>query len=207
MAVACYDGCHRPGALGGPDSGVDVESVVLTGGASRRMGEDKASVLIDGRPQALAILERLSAAGLVCTVLGRDAIPGHGFLLDEEDYKGPASALKRLAPTHEFVFVASCDMPRFDERIVRLLRERIGSSDACVPRVQGHRQPLCALYHRRAMDWLKKFDGSSINRFLDTLVITTIDEAEFGHVGISVASMLSANTREELERIVQLGEK
>ena len=87
-----------------------IEAVVLTGGESRRMGFDKASIAIDGVPQADRIVRQFLAAGLPVTVLGRQPINGAAFLPDEEMFGGPIAALTRFVPSAEFVFVSSCDL-------------------------------------------------------------------------------------------------
>lgn len=125
---------------------MDTEVVVLTGGASRRIGADKASVPIGGVPLAERLVRALLDCGYVVTVLGRAPVPGCGFVADAEDCQGPASALSRFQPSAEQVFVMPCDVARFDPRVVALMRDRIAGWDAVAPVLGDVSQPLCALY-------------------------------------------------------------
>lgn len=149
---------------------MNVEGVVLTGGASRRMGRDKSNLRIEGVTLGERVVCELAAACTHVTVLGNEPIPGADFLPDAQRYEGPLVALARFRPTAELVFVASCDLPWLESRLVSLLTECLGEdAEAVVPLVEGERQPLCAIYrassfaklrvlvdsgHRRMRDWL-----------------------------------------------------
>ncbi|GFK95662.1 putative molybdenum cofactor guanylyltransferase [Fundidesulfovibrio magnetotacticus] len=104
-----------------PTSGPDAAppaAVILAGGQSRRLGRDKAAVLMEGR----TLLERAVAlAGNFCAevaVSGRDPGPLPGvscWFLDERPGNGPMggilTALERFrAPC----LVLSCDLPFLD---------------------------------------------------------------------------------------------
>lgn len=156
-----------------------VEAVLLTGGASRRMGTDKAKLIVDGEPLAARIARLLGEAGVSVTVLGREPLAGHGFVMDEEEFGGPLRSLADFTPSAPFVFVVSCDLPGFDASIAGALSSQIDGYDAAVPELDGRLQPLCALYRvsafasipalvesgeRRMMRWL---DSLSVNVVAD----------------------------------------
>jgi molybdopterin-guanine dinucleotide biosynthesis protein A len=131
---------------------------VLAGGASRRMGRDKALLPWHGR----TLLEHVAgvvrqAAGSV-TVIGRpdryqhlglscvaDRIPGCGPL------GGLYTALSLT--TADSNLVVACDMPELTpELLERLLAAaRDCGADALVPETPDGLQPLCAVYHVRLL--------------------------------------------------------
>lgn len=186
---------------------MDVEAVVLTGGASTRMGRDKASIRVNNMPQAELILSSLRSQGLFCTVLGRIPISGFAYLPDKDEYHGPLSALKYFEPSYEFVFVTSCDVPKFDSRIVGLLTSSIAKADACVSVLSNRRQPLCAVYRREVFLKMKEFPGKSISAFVSTLNVVEVDERTVVDGGIDILSLKSANTETELTSILSDGVK
>src|SRR5580692_6938300 len=98
---------------------MNVEAVVLTGGRGRRMGDDKARIVIDGVPMGLRLVRSLLSLEIPVTVLGREPIEGAAFVPDADAYAGPLAALEIFVPSHQHVFIASCDLPRFDSRLVR----------------------------------------------------------------------------------------
>lgn len=176
-----------------------IEAVLLTGGASRRMGRDKASLPIGGEAQAARIVRLLAEAGVSTTVLGKSPVEGAAFLADDASVRGPIDALRRFRPTFDAVFVLSCDLPRFDARLVSVLRETLGDALAAAPFVDGFRQPMVALYRREAfgripddarcpMDWLKSLDPVLVGE---------------GALGELANATRGANTPEELAALME----
>jgi molybdopterin-guanine dinucleotide biosynthesis protein A len=169
------------------------------------MGKDKAAILIDGVPQAQRIANSLWAHGISVTVLGREAICGHAFLPDVDEFAGPLSALARFKPTADAVFVCSCDLPLFDSNIVPVLLRALGDKDASVPMVNGFRQPLCALYRSQAFAEIANVlpqEGACAMRWLDTLDHAVVSEVELAAAGLDSQCAQGANTRAEFERML-----
>jgi molybdopterin-guanine dinucleotide biosynthesis protein A len=153
---------------------MDIEAVLLTGGASKRMGEDKASLPVGGIPVARRTAEVLAEACQKVTILGPEPILGFPCIKDEEPGEGPLAALALFGPVSQYVFVCSCDIPYFDARLVIQAQEAIGESNAAVPLVDGRRQPLCALYSNDAFPILRATAAEgkrSIMAWLDRLAV------------------------------------
>jgi molybdopterin-guanine dinucleotide biosynthesis protein A len=181
------------------------EGVLLTGGASRRMGSDKSRLMVGGEPIAIRTARLLSEHCSRVTVLGRFPVAGHGFLEDQEDFAGPLNALARFIPNADTVFVASCDMPLFDGRMVPFLISHLESREAVMPFAEGHLQPLCAVYSADAWNVLARVlaEGQrSIKAWLERLQIQTVDPEEFARVGIDPRAYRGANSPEELESLL-----
>jgi molybdopterin-guanine dinucleotide biosynthesis protein A len=158
---------HYP-AVGRPPV-PDTVGVVLAGGASRRMGRDKAALAVDGETLAARAARRLLG---VCPRVaiadgGRGLVPGLPCLPDAPG-AGPAAGILGAArdlPGHPLLVLA-CDLPRVSEA---LLRELVGclpvaeggeagdtpdagtDPDWVVPRWERGLEPLCALYRPAAL--------------------------------------------------------
>jgi molybdopterin-guanine dinucleotide biosynthesis protein A len=146
---------------------------VLCGGASQRMGRDKALISIDGRALAARVADTLEAAGAVRVLAvggdlaglraaGLDAVP------DEAPGAGPltgiVTALGLLAPCPpgpapdpvtdiDMVFAAACDLVAPDPGAVRQTLAALaaaGSADVAVPVVNARRQWLHAAWRAPA---------------------------------------------------------
>lgn len=182
-----------------------IEAVVLTGGESRRMGQDKATTLVEGIPQAERIVASLRKAGYPVTVLGRSPIEGAKFVADSETFAGPLNALAQFQPQSEAVFVVSCDVPLFEATVVAKLGARLSQIDAVVPLLDGWRQPLGALYRATAFGEIPATLATgrkSLMAWLDRLRVVEVDEAELNKMGVDPFTLRSANTPEELSALL-----
>jgi molybdopterin-guanine dinucleotide biosynthesis protein A len=130
---------------------VDVAGLLLTGGASRRMGADKA--LLPSPGEAGATLAQRSAALLedVCSV-ALEVGPGVSGLPAVADDQPGAGPLAAVATGHRAlmdagwegaVLVVATDLPLLDVATLRWLAEH-PASGSVVPVAGGHPQPLCA---------------------------------------------------------------
>ena len=124
--------------------------VVLAGGASSRMGRDKALLEIDGETLVASAVRRL---GEVCEEIliadaGRCLLPGS---VPDGPGEGPAAGIlgaARARPGHPLLVLA-VDLPRVP---VSLLEELARSdADLAIPRWAGGLEPLCALYGLAAL--------------------------------------------------------
>ena len=133
-------------------------AVVLCGGASSRMGRDKASLPFG--PETL--LERVirlvrSVVDEVVLAAGADQIlpPGLPVVRDAGEGRGPLPALlSASAAVHgDHVFLVACDTPLLQPPLVRLLLDQARGWDACVPLIDGGTVRLPRLIGQsRAMD-------------------------------------------------------
>lgn len=171
-----------------------MEAVILTGGASRRMGSDKATLLVEGQPMAVRIAHELLNAGLPVTVLGRDPLADCAFIEDAEEHQGPLSALRRFVPSKAFVFVASCDMPLFRAEVVTQLQSAIGEHEAALPVLDSRRQPLCGLYRASAFE---KMRDLSSQRMMDWIALLDVADVTMQPENL----VRSCNTPEELRAL------
>lgn len=181
---------------------MEIEAVLLTGGASVRMGCDKAEIKIGDRTIAERIVEELRGMNIPITVLGNRPIEGCKFLKDEEAYAGPAIALSRFVPERDYVFVVSCDIPNFDGKLVPFLYERSLGGDVVIPKVDGELQPLCALYKKEAFEILRDLVTAGERRvmgWIEHLRMKVVEEGElFEH--FDLWAIRNINTLEELKR-------
>ena len=130
----------------------EVLGVVLAGGASRRMGRDKAALELHGRPLLAWVVEVLRAAFEGVVVVGppeRSAlVPGVQVIADAFPGQGPlggiATALRHTNGGR--VFIAACDMPFLRPALARYLATVAPGAAACVPRSDRGLEPLCACY-------------------------------------------------------------
>jgi molybdopterin-guanine dinucleotide biosynthesis protein A len=184
-----------------------ITAAVLAGGASRRMGRDKALLPFRGEPMLQAILRRLSTIFLdpfvvsntperypflVCPVFP-DRVPGLGPLA------GIDAAL-RHADT-PFVFVCGCDMPFLSESLLRMLAGKTREGiDLVLPFGPDGAQPLCAIWGRSALPAVEAAlaeDRLSLVALADKLSVQGVTLEEVAAVDPMFASFRNFNTTGE----------
>ncbi len=110
-----------------PSGAASVVGVVLAGGASRRMGRDKATLELDGVALATRVANALAGGG--CTdveVQGGDvaalAVLGLAVHPDSTPGAGPVVAIADVLARHTgATVVAACDLPDLDAASVEAL--------------------------------------------------------------------------------------
>lgn len=132
----------------------NVTGAVLVGGASSRMGSDKANLNVGGVPAAVRVARVLD--GLFSEVLLVGGTPPEGAPGRRvPDGVGPVSALRGLiaaleASSSPWLFAAATDMPLLSPDLVMAI-VAWPEADAVVPRTAGGAHPLCALYRVEAV--------------------------------------------------------
>jgi molybdopterin-guanine dinucleotide biosynthesis protein A len=137
---------------------------VLAGGASKRMGQDKALLPYRGTTLVEHVAKTVREAAGSVALIGDTARLGHLGLPvfpDELPGCGPASGIYtalKITETDWNVLVA-CDMPAVSSDILRVLLLRAETAErSCVAAAgpYGQPEPLCAVYHRRCLPALAR---------------------------------------------------
>ena len=128
------------------------EAFILAGGASSRMGTDKAQLLIGNESFLQHIATVLFAVTDRVTVVGRDI--NDNKLSCVKDVYSQWGALGGLhgaltACKSEWAFIVACDLPFITQDLVQSLLPKRSGHDAVVPIQPDNRpQPLCAFYRK-----------------------------------------------------------
>lgn len=131
--------------------------VVLAGGASSRMGTDKAFVEVDGRPMVLVVADALRAGGcdpVSCQGGDREHLEQLGLAVRADaavggpsDRPGPVRAIADAlaATTAPTVVIAACDLPGLTGEVVAaLVRASITHDAPAVATANGRRHLVAA---------------------------------------------------------------
>ncbi len=190
-----------------------VVGVVLAGGASRRMGQDKARLEIDG----VSLVERAATKlATVCDTVviadgGRRTTP-RWTSIEDGPGRGPAAGLLGAArhyPASDLLVLA-CDLPLVPEALLAKLaallqRTADGGEKAAVPRWQRGVEPLCACYRPAALTALSRRIAAhryTLHRWLETLKIRYLEADELVRYGRPEETFLNLNRPADLARLV-----
>lgn len=178
---------------------------VLCGGASRRMGRDKALLLVDGVAMAVRVGVALWTAGAEAVyAVGGDAagLGGVGLTVVVDDEPGagpfPATLTALRAATAPLVLVVSCDLRHPDPEA---MRATIAALDASAPGVVGavplvgeHHQWTHAAWRTEALPLLAAARADGVASLKQAAAVVPIIEIH----GIPEAAVADADTTADL---------
>jgi molybdopterin-guanine dinucleotide biosynthesis protein A len=186
----------------------NVAAALLLGGASQRMGRDKAHVELAGEAAATRSARRLAAVFDDVLLVGGDPPPGApGRRVADVD--GPRCALRGLvsalaAARAERVLVLATDLP-FASEALWLALVAWPEADVVAPRDAHGPQPLCAVYRRepvlaRARARLAAGSRLALRDLLAELELGVLPDAVQRALDPEGAALINVNTPEELSR-------
>jgi molybdenum cofactor guanylyltransferase len=175
----------------GPTAFTDSEGFILAGGNSRRMGDDKALLPLNGHPLIEHVAGCVKAAAGSVTLVGApgrytqfnipaipDLYPGFGPV------GGIVTALS--ASKAEWNLVVACDMPAITADFLRsLLAEAREQGAECTMPVtpDGRTHPLCAVYRRSANGQLSRAVAAGTHRLHSAIEALTVHFFPVSHAG------------------------
>lgn len=144
---------------------------VLAGGASVRMGMDKAAVDVGGESLLMHVCRAVEEAGLPVCVIGRPPddpalvkLGGAVAVADEVPGLGPIGGLLtalRSAPENVDLLLTACDLPLVEPAQFTWLAnfasaQGTSAADGIVPLWKGRPEPLFALYRRSIIPMVER---------------------------------------------------
>lgn len=132
-----------------------VSGLLLTGGRSRRLGADKARLVLDGETLADRAATRLAAVCETVVEVG-PGVTGRPQVSEQPPGAGPLAALAagggalRQLGWDGNALLLAVDLPNVGVPLLELLRDWPGASTV-VPEASGRLQPVCARYGPEAL--------------------------------------------------------
>jgi molybdopterin-guanine dinucleotide biosynthesis protein A len=186
--------------------------VVLSGGKSLRMGQNKAFLKIGGVPiirRILDIFRPLFQEIIIVTnepdlysnfdvSVYNDLIPNGGALV--------ALYTGLFHSSLPYSFVVGCDMPYLKASVISYLMERTEGYDVTVPKSPDGLEPLHAIYSKNCMgaiESLLRERKAKVIDFFSSVRVKIIEASEILPLDPRLESFVNLNTREELTRYEQ----
>ncbi len=138
----------------------EIALLLIAGGRSCRMGEDKRFLTLGGETLLERLLKKAAdhpfGERFLCVEAAteplRELAQRHGYtiLVDERKGQGPAEGLRQGLSAMEqgWGFALSCDMPLFSFTVLEKLLAHRGEAEAIIPVTGGRRQMLAGLYRK-----------------------------------------------------------
>ena len=196
-----------------------ITAVILAGGQSSRMGQDKASLPFGDETMLARVVRLAGSVADDVVVVARDGQFGDGNSLpelparivhDPVAHLGPLAGIATglAASTTDINLVIACDMPLVNPDVLRRLIELREDADICVAVVDGHASPLCAVYRRAAGATAQTMLASGERRvmaLLDQVQTKRVDAAVFRDIDPQLDTFLSCDTPEAYQQALRTG--
>lgn len=184
----------------------DCTALILAGGDSRRMGQDKAALVLDGK----TLLDRVTATmqqvfpKVIVSVRQLRTDVDVPQVCDEQETSGPLAGLVAgLAQSDTpWVFAVACDMPFVTPAVVARLAELRNGFQAVVPVVGGYQQPLAAFYAASALEAMRASLAAgdrSMRGALEKLKVRYVNEAELRDTDPQLRSFFDLDTPQDFQ--------
>lgn len=188
-----------------------ISGIILSGGKSKRMGQNKAFIKINGIPiiqRIYNLFKKLFEEIIIVTnekelflnfdaKIYSDIIPQKGAL------GGLYTGL--FFSSFKYSFCVACDMPFLSESLITFLLNKIEDDlDVIVPQTEDGFHPLHAIYSKRCVEPIKKIIDENKYKIIDLYPLVNVkivNEKEFLFLDPKKESLLNINTPEELELI------
>ena len=183
---------------------IPLTAIILCGGRSTRMGQDKGSLPIGDESMLDRIVRIVRAiTDDVIVVARRDQrVPADVRLVhDPVEDLGPLAGIAAglAASTSDLNVVVACDMPLINPQVLKRLASLIDDHDACVAVADGHASALCGIYRSRiAPDAQALLDSGErrVMRLLDQIQTERVDAEMFRDIDPRLETFISVDTPE-----------
>ncbi|MBC6938250.1 MAG: molybdenum cofactor guanylyltransferase [Chloroflexi bacterium] len=188
-------------------------TAILAGGRSRRMGSDKALLVLKGKPVLRHVIERAALHGAAIILIANEPEKYASFGLPIfPDVKLGAGSLGGLytalahSPT-DYALCVACDMPLLNTNLLIYLAGLREGYDAVVPRIEGRPEPFHAVYRKTCLESIRsrlERGQLRVSDFYQDVSTRYIEEADLRQIDPELHSFLNINTPDDLARLQAL---
>ena len=184
----------------------DCTALILAGGDSRRMGQDKAALVLEGKTLLESVTATMQAVFPRVIVSVRQLRTGVDVpqVRDEQAASGPLAGLAAgmKSATTPWIFAVACDMPFIQPAVIEYLAGQRAGYQAVVPMVRGFPQPLAAFYANSCRDVAESIlygEGKhSLRALLERLSVCYVSEERMLAVDPQLRSFFDLDTPQDV---------
>lgn len=146
----------------------DITGIILAGGKSTRMGENKSFLILNGKPAIQNTIDLMKSlfSEVILITNEPDLYEFLGVTQYMDIYKnvGPIAGIHSgLTKSHTRKnFIISCDIPLMTKRMIESIINYPSESDIVVAKADGFIQQLCGIYSNSVLPIIEELIESSI---------------------------------------------
>ena len=193
----------------------EMSAVILAGGRSSRMGENKLFLPLGNKPVIGHLIDTLNRVFSECIVVTDDPASYYSYpvRVTEDLIKCPQkNSLTGIHAgltfaRHQYCMVVAGDMPFIRESVLTYLCKLSDGYDVTIIREGEHFQPLCAIYHKNCLPHMEKLLFAKRYKILDffpDVRIRYVDARELLSLDPELISFFNVNTPQDYEKALAL---
>jgi molybdopterin-guanine dinucleotide biosynthesis protein A len=138
----------------------EITAIILAGGKSSRMKEDKGLVYFNGKmlvEHVIHTIKKITNSVIIITANPSYKQFGYPCMEDEMKDKGPLGGIYTglVYSSTQQNLIVGCDMPFLSENILSELFNKSGDEDVLLAEHLGLAEPLCSIYDRSCITHLR----------------------------------------------------
>lgn len=174
---------------------IEMTGIILAGGKSKRLGVDKAELIVGGRSileRTVLILKQIFAEVIVVSNIYRDI--AEKDVIQVKDIKGAKGALGGIYTglyhaSYDRSFITACDMPYIMPPLVELIAKS-QQKDVVVPYINGNFEPLFAVYSHQCIPIIEHMISCNILKISDLYNRCSVE-----HIGEDLLRKVDTNLK------------
>jgi molybdenum cofactor guanylyltransferase len=195
---------------------LSITSIILAGGRSLRLGQNKALQTIEGKSLIQWVVDRLAMLSteiIIATAHG-EQIPCSSTAkistaADIYAGKGPLGGIHSglTASSSPRSIVASCDTPFVSVGLLEYMTQICSAFDIVVPRIKDKIEPLCAVYSRNCLAPIQELleqDERQIRKLFGKVRVKYVEEDEVNRFDPEHLSFFNINSQADLDTARQI---
>lgn len=191
----------------------NVTGIILAGGKSSRMGEDKAFLPFPEKSLIEILIDKLSFIfkDLIIITNKLHLYEKYGIktYCDILKERGPLGGIYTGLVSSEDMhnFIVACDMPFLNRDLIQYMLGEISDYDVVIPERNDRLHPLCAVYSKNCIKPIEKGlskNNLKITDFLKYVKTRIINEKEIAQFDLDNSSFVNINTPKDYCRLKDL---
>ena len=197
-----------------------MNSIILAGGKSSRLDQDKSCLLVGGRSLLQRVIDAVNpiSQDIVLVKAERQAIPCvarsprlqivSDIYPDKGALGGLYTGLAASKSCHNLVVAA--DMPFLNKSLLRYMMHLAEDSDAVVPREGNNFEPLHAVYSQRCLapiEQMLRCNNLKIQEIFPLMKVRFVDNREMRRFDPQCLSIFNINTPSDLSRAREIAKQ
>lgn len=190
-----------------------MSAVILAGGRSSRMGENKLLLPLGDKPLIGHLINTLNNLFVESILVTDHPHAYQGFAVrttadliccpEKNSLAGIHAGL--VAASQDYCLVVAGDMPFICPDVLKYLANRCDGYDVTIIQEGVHFQPLCAIYHKNCIPYMEKLLRRNHYKILDffpDVRVTYVDSAELLFLDPNGMSFFNVNTPVEYQKAI-----